>query len=55
MNTKKITLFAHLFTVTVLMLGLSACDRVSKIVQPTTSQMTEVSKDISIGVVLPLI
>ncbi|MCY4568830.1 MAG: ABC transporter substrate-binding protein [Candidatus Poribacteria bacterium] len=50
MNTKKFTLFA----VTVLILGLSACDRVSQIVQPTTSQMTEVSEDISIGVTLPM-
>ncbi len=54
MNTKKLTLFACLFTVTVLMLGLSACDRVSQIVQPPTPQMTEVGEDISIGVVLPL-
>ena len=54
MNTKKLTLFACLFTVTVLMLGLSACDRVSQIVQPTPPQMTEDSEDISIGIVLPL-
>ncbi|MCY3722876.1 MAG: ABC transporter substrate-binding protein [Candidatus Poribacteria bacterium] len=54
MNTKRFTLFAYLFTVTVLMLGLSACDRVSQIVQPPTPQMTEVGEDISIGVVLPL-
>ena len=54
MDTKKITLFACLFTVTVLMLGLSACDRVSQIIQPTTPQITEVGEDISIGVVLPL-
>lgn len=54
MNTKRFTLFAYLFTVTVLMLGLSACDRISQIVQPTTPQITEDSEDISIGVVLPL-
>ncbi|RKU20519.1 hypothetical protein C6500_08725 [Candidatus Poribacteria bacterium] len=54
MNTKRFTLFACLFTVTVLMLGLSACDRVSKIVQPTPPQMTETSQEIVIGVVLPL-
>ena len=54
MNTKRFTLFACLFTVTVLMLGVSACDRVSKIVQPTTPQMTETSQEIAIGVVLPL-
>ena len=54
MNTKRFTLFACLFTVTVLMLGLSACDRVSRIVQPTIPQMTETSQEIAIGVVLPL-
>ena len=54
MNTKRFTLFAYLFTVTVLMLGLSACDRVSKIVQPTPPQMTETSQEIVIGIVLPL-
>ena len=54
MNTKRFILFAYLFTVPVLMLGLSACDRVSQIVQPTTPQMTETSQEIAIGVVLPL-
>ena len=54
MNTKRFTLFACLFTVTVLMLGLSACDRVSQIIQPTIPQMTETSQEIAIGVVLPL-
>ena len=54
MNTKKFALFAFLFAIVVLIVGFSACDRVSRIVQPTTPQMTEASKDISIGVVLPL-
>ena len=54
MNTKQFTFFAFLFLITVLIVGFSACDRVSQIVQPTTPQMTEVSEDISIGVVLPL-
>ena len=54
MNTQKFTLLAFLFTIVVLIIGFSACDRVSQIVQPTTPQMTEVSADISIGVVLPL-
>ena len=54
MNTKRFTLFVSLFMVTVLLLGLSACDRVSQIVQPTPPQMTETSKEIAIGVVLPL-
>ena len=54
MNTKKFALFAFLFAIVVLIVGFSACDRVSRIVQPTTPQMTEASEDISIGVVLPL-
>ena len=54
MNTKKFTLFTFLFVITVLIVGFSACERVSQIVQPTTPQMTESSDEISIGVVLPL-
>ena len=54
MNTKKFTLFAFLFLITVLIVGFSACERVSQIVQPTTPQITETSDEISIGVVLPL-
>ena len=54
MNIKKFTLFAFLFVLTVLIVGFSACERVSQIVQPTTPQMTETSDEISIGVVLPL-
>lgn len=54
MNTKKFTLFAFLLAIVVLIVGFSACDRVSRIVQPATPQMTEASEDISIGVVLPL-
>ncbi len=54
MNTKKFTLFAFLFVITVLIVGFSACERVSEMVQPTTPQMTETRDEISIGVVLPL-
>ena len=54
MNTKKFTLFAFLFAIVVIIVGFSACDRVSQVVQPTTPQMTETSKEIAIGVVLPL-
>ena len=50
MNSKKSTLFA----IVVLIVGFSACDRVSQIVQPTTPQMTKPSEEISVGVVLPL-
>lgn len=54
MNTKKFTLFASLFAIVVLIVGFSACERVSQIVQSTTPQMAETDEEISIGVVLPL-
>ena len=54
MNTKKFIRFAFLFGIVALIVGFSACDRVSQIVQPPTPQMTEVGEEISIGVVLPL-
>ena len=54
MNMKKFTSVAFLFAIVGLIVGFSACDRVSQIIQPTTPQMTEDSEDISIGVVLPL-
>ena len=54
MNTKKFTLSAFLFMIVILIVGFSACERVSQIVQPTTTQMTETDEEISIGVVLPL-
>ena len=54
MNTKKFTPFAFLFAITVLIVGFSACDRVSQIVQPTIPQMTGATEDIVIGVTLPM-
>ena len=54
MNTPQFTLFAFLFAIIGLIVGFSACDRVSQIVQPTTSQMMESSEEIAIGVVVPL-
>ncbi len=54
MHTKKFTRFAFLFLITGLIVGFSACERVSQIVQPTTPQIMETSEEISIGVVLPL-
>ena len=53
MNTKKFTLFASLFAIVVIV-GFSACERVSQITQPTTPQVPEPGAEISIGVVLPL-
>ena len=54
MNTKKFTPFVFLFAIVALIVGFSACDRVSQIIKPATPQMMEVGEDISIGVVLPL-
>lgn len=54
MNIRKIAILASLFVVTVLMVGLSSCDRISEIAQPTTPQMAEPGEEITIGVVLPL-
>ena len=51
---KKVTTFMFLFAITALIIGLSACDRASEILQPVTPQMTETSQEISIGVVLPV-
>ena len=54
MNIKTFTSVAFLFAIVGLIVGFSACDRVSQIVQPTTPQMTESSEEIAIGVVVPL-
>ena len=54
MNIQKITTFTFLVVTAALIVGLSSCDRVSQVVQPTTSQMQEPSAEIAIGAVLPL-
>ncbi len=54
MNIQKITTFTFLVVTAALIVGLSSCDRVSPVVQPTTPQMQEPSAEIAIGVVLPL-
>ncbi len=51
---KRFKSVAFLFAIIGLIVGFSACDRVSQIVQPTTSQMMESSEEIAIGVVVPL-
>ena len=50
---KKFTSVTFLFAIVGLMVGFSACDRVSQIVQPTTPQMSETGEEVAIGVVLP--
>ena len=54
MNIKKIITFTFLSLMIVLIAGLSACDRVSQIIQSDAPQIVEPSKEISVGVVLPL-
>ena len=46
--------FALIVAIATLIVGFSACERVSQIVQPTTSEIEDKSGEISIGVVLPL-
>ena len=43
-----------LVAIATLVIGFSACERISQIVQPTTPQVEDKSDEISIGVVLPL-
>lgn len=47
-------LFTFIVAITTLIIGFSACDRVSQIVQPTIPQVEDKSDEITIGVVLPL-
>ncbi|MDE0553431.1 MAG: ABC transporter substrate-binding protein, partial [Candidatus Poribacteria bacterium] len=54
MNTKKFISGTFLFAIVAIIVGFSACDRVSQIIQPTTPQMLEIGEEIAIGVVLPL-
>ena len=54
MNIQKNITFTLLSVIIVLIAGLSACDRVSQIIQSDAPQMTEPSEEISVGVVLPL-
>lgn len=46
--------FVFIVAIATLIVGVSACERVSKIVQPVTPQMEDTGEEISIGVVLPL-
>ncbi|MXZ01421.1 amino acid ABC transporter substrate-binding protein, partial [Candidatus Poribacteria bacterium] len=47
-------LFMLIVAIAILIIGFSACERVSQIVQPTTPQGEDKSGEIAIGVVLPL-
>ena len=54
MNLRKIPAFMFSIAIAVLIIGLSACDRISEMPQPVTPQMTETGEEIAIGVVLPV-
>lgn len=53
MDIQKIIIVTFLSVIIALIGGLSACERVPQIIQPTTPQMVEPSKEILIGVILP--
>ena len=46
--------FTFIVAIALLIIGFSACERISEITQPTTSQVEIKSDEISVGVVLPL-
>ena len=54
MNIQKNITFTLLSVIIVLIAGLSACERVAQVTQPTTPPMAEPDGEISVGVVLPL-
>ncbi len=54
MNIQKITTFTFLLASVFIIIGLSACDRVTEVVQPEPPQMAESEKEISVGIVLSL-
>lgn len=50
----KLKLFIFIVAIAILIIGVSACERVSQIVQPVKQQVEDTSGAISIGVVLPM-
>ena len=48
------TRICYIVAIAIMIIGFSACQRVSQIVQPATSDTEDTSSEISIGVVLPL-
>ena len=47
-------LFTFILAIAILIIGFSACERVSQIVQPATPEIADTSGEISVGVVLSL-
>ena len=54
MNIRRITTFAFVLAIVLLIVGLSACDQIQQLLLPATPQMEELSEEILIGVVLPV-
>ena len=47
-------LFTSIVAIATLIIGFSACERMSEVIQPTTSQTVDESSEMSIGIALPL-
>ena len=54
MNTRRITRFAFVLAIVLLIAGLSACDQIEQLLVPAPSEMEDLSEEISIGVVLSI-
>ena len=54
MNTRRITTFAFVLTIVLLIVGLSACDQIGQLLVPAPPDMEDVSVEIPIGVVLSI-
>ena len=54
MNIRRITTFAFVLAIVLLIVGLSACDQIQQLLLPATPQMEGLSEEISIGVVLSI-
>ena len=54
MSIKRITTFTSLLVLAGLIIGFSACDRMSHIIQPDTPSMAAAGEEIAIGVILPV-
>ncbi|MCE2402631.1 ABC transporter substrate-binding protein [Candidatus Poribacteria bacterium] len=53
MNIKNISTLTIAFAIIAIFVGLSGCERISKMVGPPTSEMDDSSEEITIGLVLP--
>ena len=47
-------LFTSIVAIAILIVGFSACERMSQVIQPTTPQTADESSEMSIGIALPL-